>query len=169
MSRLHPDRLLITYSDLSVYDTSIIPRKYTLTHSDITGRLFLTIGKTYDHGKLKKWYTHFMRDEVLAEWQELEGQTVLAVYCHVSGGFVFGWASLRYRIFSQELPLALESFRYGDSALFSAHPELERSRIEIHFHSTLPRYNLIENRGVCGDYQSENAVANAAILPEITN
>jgi len=153
MRRLNPDQLNVTYVDLNDSNTSILLRKYTLTHSDITGRLFLTIGKTYDHSKLRNWYTRFMRDEVLAEWKNCDGAPVLTVYCHISGGFVFGPASMRYRIFHQELPLVLESLCNGDNALFQIHPELEHERIEVRFLSDNPHYNTVENWGTCGDYR----------------
>jgi len=39
----------------------IIPRKYTLTHSDITRELFLTIAAKYDYDKITD-----MRDKVLS-------------------------------------------------------------------------------------------------------
>jgi hypothetical protein len=46
-----------------------------------------------------------MRDEVLAEWRDEADGAVLHVYCHVSGGLVFGSAGWRYAIFRRELPL----------------------------------------------------------------
>jgi hypothetical protein len=46
----------------------VIPRAYTLTHSDSTGELFLGIGSTFDRHQIAGWYTRLMRDEVLAEW-----------------------------------------------------------------------------------------------------
>jgi hypothetical protein len=57
-----------------------------------------------------------------------EGPT-LHVYCHVSGGFVFGSAPLRYKIFQGELPLVLEALRYGDRSFFAARPQLDKAPI----------------------------------------
>ena len=152
MTDFYPARLTVTYHNPAKNDSSLDPRKYTLTHSDTTGQLFLTIGKSFNHRKLKHWYTRFMRDEVLGEWKDRNGEPVLAVYCHVNGGVVFGWASLRYRIFCQELPLALKAILYGDRPLFQSRPGLENSRIEVHFHATRKRYNLVEEWGSCGQY-----------------
>ncbi|MCX5844615.1 MAG: staygreen family protein, partial [Deltaproteobacteria bacterium] len=68
MTRLIPEKLRIIYS-LSVTETDpITPRRYTLTHSDATGELTLTIGGEYDRVQVSGWYTRLMRDEVFAEW-----------------------------------------------------------------------------------------------------
>lgn len=37
------------------------PRRYTLTHSDITGHLKLSIGQQYNHSQLSGWYLQFFR------------------------------------------------------------------------------------------------------------
>ena len=63
-----------------------LPRRYTLTHSDVTGDLFLTIAKDYDRDQINGWYTRLMHDEVLAEWLQEGGEYSLHLYCHVSGG-----------------------------------------------------------------------------------
>ena len=152
MSDFYPARLTVKYCDLSDTDSSVERRKYTLTHSDASGQLFLTIGKAFDRDKLCGWQTRFMRDEVLAEWKGNEGQPVLVVHCHVSGGVVFGWASMRYRIFCQELPLALKAILYGDRTLFQSRPGLKNCRIKVHFHAARRRYNLVEDWGSCGRY-----------------
>ena len=67
MSRLNTDKLHVK-NNLKSEDFLTFQRKYTLTHSDFTGDLFLTIDKDYDKVALSNWYTKFMRDEVLAEW-----------------------------------------------------------------------------------------------------
>ena len=68
----------------------LIPRCYTLTHSDFSGELFLTIGKVYDHSQISGWYTRLMRDEVLASWQnEKEPSFARSLPCQwrFGGGF----------------------------------------------------------------------------------
>lgn len=44
MERLNPEKLTTTFSGVTPKN-SIIPRKYTLTHSDLTAELFLTVGR----------------------------------------------------------------------------------------------------------------------------
>jgi hypothetical protein len=93
-----------------------------------------------------------MRDEVLAEWQTENGEPILAVYCHVSGGLVFGPAKLRDAIFRRELPCALEVFRFGDRRFFDAHPALDSAPIVVYFHAKEPRYCVKERWGTAAEY-----------------
>lgn len=92
-----------------------------------------------------------MRDEVVAEWQS-EEESELHVHCHVSGGLVIGSVGWRDSIFRHHLPMVLETFRYGDRALFEAFPELNQAPIRVHFHATQGRYDRIEDWGKPGDY-----------------
>jgi hypothetical protein len=133
-------------------DGPVVPRCYTLTHSDRTGELFLTIGAVYDRAQVNGCYTRLMRDEVLAEWGEGEGGLALHVHCHVSGGLVVGTARWRDAIFRHELPLVLEALRYGDRALYAAHPALDGAPIWVHFHSPRPAYDRVEPWGTPSDY-----------------
>jgi hypothetical protein len=153
MSRLNPAKLHVRFAAGVTAEGPATPRRYTLTHSDSTGDLFLTIAPEVDRGQIAGWYTRLMRDEVVAEWQEGEEGPALHVSCHVSGGFVFGSAGMRYDIFQRELPLVLEAFRFGDAGLFEAHPELDRAPVLIQFHSTDPRYRKTERWGTPADYR----------------
>jgi hypothetical protein len=147
MSNLNPDKLHVVYKDsVDIYKLAI-PRKYTLTHSDSTGDLFLTIGTDYDNEQISGLYTRFMRDEVLAEWQEIDNQYELHLYLHVSGSFCFGWAGLRDRIFRHHLPLVFQVIRYGDKRIFEEMPELNNSQIIVHFRSNRKKYDKTENFG----------------------
>ena len=135
MSRLKPEKLHVRVQERVNAEEPVIGRRYTLTHSDRTGDLYLTVGRSYDRAQVTGWYTRLMRDEVLAEWLEGDDGPLLQVHCHVSGGIVFGPAGWRYAIFQRELPLVLEAFRYGDCGLFAAHPELDDAPIEVRFHA----------------------------------
>ena len=152
MSRLKPEKLHVTYAPGTSPDGPTTPRAYTLTHSDVTGELFLTVGPEHDLEQISGYYTRWMRDEVLAEWAD-DGEPALHVHCHVSGGIVAGTAAFRDTIFRRELPLVLEAFRYGDRALFQAHPELDQADIQVHFHSNRARYDKVESWGTPADYR----------------
>ena len=154
MQRLNPKKLHVTYLAGATPDELIVPRRYTLTHSDITGNLFLSIGSEYDTKQTSKLYTRLMRDEVLAELVNNEGSFELRVHCHISGGLIVGSAGWRYNIFRSELPLVLEATRYGDKALFEKNPELDRIPVYIHFHSGRKQYNIVENWGTLADFAS---------------
>jgi hypothetical protein len=93
-----------------------------------------------------------MRDEVLAEWRADAGGPSLHVYCHVSGGFVFGMAGWRDAIFRREMPLVLEALRYGERALVAAHPELADAPVFVHFRASQPRYRKTEAWGKLADF-----------------
>jgi len=153
MERLNPKKLHVTYLTGTTPENLNLPRRYTLTHSDITGELFLSIGNQYDTKQISKLYTRLMRDEVLAEFASEEDSLVFRAYCHVSGGFVFGTAKWRYNIFHSELPLVLEAIRYGDRALFEENPKLDNAPIFIHFKSTNSRFDKVENWGTMADYR----------------
>ena len=129
-----------------------LPRRYTLTHSDITGDLFLSIDKDYDKRALSNWYTKLMRDEVLAEWQEKGDNQYIMIYCHICGGICFGWASLRNQIFRRELPLAIEAICNGDINFIDNNPTLKEAKVIINFYATRREYNKTEHWGKVKDY-----------------
>ncbi|UCC19536.1 MAG: staygreen family protein [Promethearchaeota archaeon] len=136
MTNFNPEKLHVLHQIPNEFNKVIIPRKYTLTHSDSTGDLFLTIGKDYDIDQISNLYTRFMRDEVIAEWLPKNNHYELHLYVHVSGGLIFGWARLRDKIFRNHLPLVLQTIVFGDKKLFEEFPSLKESQIFVHFKST---------------------------------
>lgn len=83
------------------------PRRYTLTHNDLTGALRLSIGSDFNARQMGGFYTRLLRDEVTAEWDySAPGGPVLNVHCHVSGQE--RWLApprLRNYIFRREMAL----------------------------------------------------------------
>ena len=128
-----------------------LPRAYTLTHSDRTGDLYLTIAREYDQEAISGWYTRLMRDEVLGDWQKQNG-LALHIHCHVSGGFVLGSAKWRDSIFRQHLPMALEAICNGDGEFISGDPEFRRAPIKIHFHAKQDDLDRFEVWGWVQDF-----------------
>jgi hypothetical protein len=153
MTRLIPERLHVTFLPGMKADSLEMPRYYTLTHSDATGDLFLSIGSSYHKKQTSGLYTRLMRDEVKAEFKKDSEGPSFNVYCHVSGGFVFGRASWRYRIFCSELSLALEAIRFGDRAFFNHDPELDQIPVMVNFKSADRRFNKTEKWASLGDYR----------------
>lgn len=147
MSRLKPEKLSVEFRKGVTTTEPIIPRRYTLTHSDITADLFLTIGLIYAYDKVNA-----TRDEVLGEWIKTQDRYFFYVYLYVDGQYGPEVSAMRNYIFRRELPLALESIRYGDKDFFTAHPELNYYPIIVHFSSTDSQYNKIENWGTFSDY-----------------
>lgn len=147
MSKLDPKKLSVDFRKGVTPTEPIIPRRYTLTHSDITAELFLTIGLKYAYDKI-----NFMRDEVLGEWVKIKEKYFFYVYLYVDGKFGPSVTAVRNAIFRRELPLALEAIRYGDKSFFSAHPKLDTTPIIVYFNSINPYFNKIENWGTFSDY-----------------
>jgi hypothetical protein len=54
MERLNPEKLHVEFRPGVTEAEPIIPRRYTLTHSDITADLFLTIAPEYAYDKINK-------------------------------------------------------------------------------------------------------------------
>jgi hypothetical protein len=151
MTTLYPEKLHVRFIDTNPTEGTL-PRRYTLTHSDRTGDLYLTIGRDFDRGQISGFYTRLMRDEVLAEWRMDDGAPALHVFCHVSGGLVLGTASWRASIFEYHMPQVLQAFRYGDREHFQTNPELDRAPVHVHFQAREAHLNKVTPWGTCGNY-----------------
>jgi hypothetical protein len=162
MSNFYPEKLHVKFIGEADPEGPESPRKYTLTHSDVTGELFLSIGMVYDQQAISGWYTRFMRDEVLAEFLEGEQGPELHVSCHVSGGWVLGSASWRYAIFQRHMIQVLQAFRNGDEVFLESNRRYDQAPVIIHFHSRNQRYNVTENWGYLTDYRLKEQFAYAA-------
>jgi hypothetical protein len=157
MSRLDPEKLSVEFREGVTETAPIIPRRYTLTHSDITAELFLTIGLYYAFDKVNE-----MRDEVMGEWFVVENDLRYFVYLHVDGEQGEVVSGFRNAIFRRELPLALEAIKYGDRLFFDTHPELNQAPIIVYFMSAYPQYNKAEYWGTFSDYE---LIRRMAVLP----
>ena len=153
MSHFNPEKLHIKYSDID--DIDFPSRKYTLTHSDMTGELFLSIGAEYEYKKLSSIYTRLMRDEVLGEWMDTD-QPKLNIHCHVSGGIAFGPAGWRASIFRQHMPMVLQAICYGDRSFLAENRRLMKAPIFVFFHSTKKSLDVIEKWGIIDDFMPIN-------------
>lgn len=147
MSKFNPSKLSVEFKDGVTPTEPIIPRRYTLTHSDITAELFLTIGKYYDFNKIND-----TRDEVLGEWILLNDKYFFTVNLHLDGPNGLFMTPIRDKIFVKELPLALKAIRYGDNEFFNSHLALDLAPIIVYFNSADPKFNRIENWGTFSDY-----------------
>lgn len=78
MNSLIPEKLKVEFREGVTKTEPVIGRKYTLTHSDVTADLFLTIGQQFAYDKINA-----MRDEVLAEWRINNSNPYLYVYVYL--------------------------------------------------------------------------------------
>ncbi|MED4462244.1 staygreen family protein [Metabacillus fastidiosus] len=140
MSQFNPSKLHVNYMPPTTSYEPVAGRKYTLTHSDKTGDLFLNIGSKYDLNTINKKN----RDEVLANWMFRQGQYLLMGKVYVTGGeFNEQLSKIRFTIFQKELPLALTAIIYGDRKFYSYHPYLLDAPIYIQFESSLPEFHRL--------------------------
>jgi hypothetical protein len=156
VSQVGLEKLQIKFLDGVNSRGPIDNRSYTLTHSDFSGELFLSVGLEFDRKAISGLYTRLMRDEVLAEWLKQEENFLLHVYCHISGGIILGTPGWRYSIFKRELPLVLKCICNGDRDLFKENPNLKNGSILIHFKSKNKKYNKVERWGTPKDYLIKN-------------
>jgi magnesium dechelatase len=155
MSDLLPEKLHVTLQGGTPVGEFSLPRRYTLTHSDLTGDLFLTIGAAYDHRQISGIYTRLMRDAVLAEWQKDRTGPSLHVYCHVSGGLAIGSAHWRNDLLLTHMRSVIEALYHGDRDLAAKVPELAGARVWVHFGSNEPSYDRVEDWGLLRSYKLE--------------
>lgn len=143
----NPDKLKFDFLEETTPIEPIIGRKYTLTHSDDTGELFLSIGLQFDYDKVTD-----MRDEVLAEWRIYNRILFLYVYVNVDGELEDADPKRRNEIFRKEMSLALSALRCGDQAFYNQYPVLDDSQIWIQFYSKSEELNKFEHWGSPKDY-----------------
>jgi hypothetical protein len=158
-----PAKLSITYLPGTASTDTAVPRnrRYTLTHNDLTGRLYLSVGLDYNEDQLAGWYTRIVRDEILAEWAVVHPSSNdnptsppprLNVYCHVSGEEL--WPApprLRSFIFQREMKLVLDTIAYADRGLLAEHPQLASATVFVHLVSDLQTLNKVVEWGSLGD------------------
>ncbi|RLQ96147.1 staygreen family protein [Falsibacillus albus] len=124
-------------------------RKYTMTHSDSTGDMFVSIGCYYDADKINP----ILRDEVFAEWSLHIGQYVLRANVLVSGGeFDENLSAVRFLIFEKEMPTALKAIVTADRSFYAYFPWLLDMPIYVEFDSIFPQYHQIKYFGTVRQY-----------------
>jgi hypothetical protein len=151
MSEFNPFNLHVFFNDKLNTQDSLLPRKYTLTHSDFTGDLFLSIGPEYDYKKFSGFYSRLLRDEVLGQWQN-NNLIVLNLYCHVSGGIVLGSAKWRKSIFRHHMKMVIQAMCYGDGAFLKKNRDFLHAPIYVHFLARQKKLESVEKWGIINDY-----------------
>ncbi len=146
-------RLHVTFAEGVLRAGPLTPRRYTLTHSDRTGDLFLTIGREYDRDALRKLQVRLERDEVLGEWVFADDGPRLDLHMMAQGGVpLFGTGAMRRDIFRRYRPMVLGAMRHADGLFAAAHPELDQAPVIARFHWRDDRRDA-EPWGTWGDYR----------------
>ena len=126
-------------------------RKYTLTHKDDTGELFLTVALAYAYDKINP----LLRDEVFGLWKRVDNRFILKIYLYVDGNKGIEEAKKRNEIFIKELPLALNSIVYGDRDFIENNPTLLKSLIIVRFISAYEELNGVCQYGKIEDFYND--------------
>ncbi len=148
MRELNPRKVFVQYRDSMKPYEPVLDRKYTITHSDITAELFVTISENYADDQITK-----MRDEVTIAWTQYNNEPVLTGSVLIDGEGVTGNAMVRNNIFYNEMPTALQALREADRFLFEAEPELDNTHVFIYFISNDPELNKVYDFGMIGFYK----------------
>ena len=143
-----PKMLSVEFRNGITDEKPIEGRKYTLTHNDDTGELFLTVALAYAYDKINS----SARDEVFGVWKRGNNRFILKIYLYVDGNQGREEAIKRDRIFRKELPLALAAIAYGDRKFLNDNDDLLNSNIIVRFISAYEELNKIENYGTLKDY-----------------
>lgn len=143
LSTFNPKKLSVEFRDSVTATSPIFPRRYTLTHSDFTGELYLTIGGNFAWDNVGA-----LRDEVIGEFSWIGCLLYFLIYVYIDQGeYDFATSKKRFDIFKRELPLALTAIRYGDRILFNKFPQLDQANIIVNFISVHPLFRKVENFG----------------------
>ncbi|RDU36577.1 hypothetical protein DRW41_13725 [Neobacillus piezotolerans] len=139
MTKFDPGNLAVAYIAPVTPFRPLDGRKYTLSHSDVTGKLFLTIGPEFSFST-----ANTAKDEVFTEWIQSMGEYSMSGRVHVSGGeFDEQHSKVRFLIFKKEMELALTAIVYGDQVFYKSFPWLLDAPIYIHFDSIYPEFQKV--------------------------
>lgn len=148
MKKLNREKVYTGFRDGVTVLEPVIGRRYTMTHSDETAELFVTIGEGYAEDKVIP-----LRDEVRLGFERQPEGIVLMGEVLVSGDGVMGRTEHRNAIFTREMPLALQAIRYADRILFQTNPKLDQIPVLIWFRSDEPEYDKIYDYGTMSEYK----------------
>lgn len=148
MFELKKDKLKVSFEDNIGKSRPIMPRKYTLTHSDETAELFLSIGNKYDLDKIN----YSVRDEVLGSWEK-DDEYYLLINIEVGNNNDINSIIKRDEVFRRELPLALTAIVYGDNLFLENNKELYDASVIIKFNCQIKEYDVLEKWGKIKDYK----------------
>lgn len=148
MKKLDPNRVYTEFRNGVCQTKPVYGRKYTVTHSDETAELFVTIGMTYAQDKIGP-----IHDEVLLTFTKDGRKPILLGNVLVDGKGITGDANMRNTIFIREMPTALQAIRYADRKLFDTYKCLDNLPILIMFQSTNKEFNRVHDFGTMRDYK----------------
>lgn len=148
MKTIDPSKVITEMRDYVTPHEPIMGRRYTMTHSDETADLYVTIGKGYAEDQVEE-----IRDEVRMQFEDTENGLILMGEVLIDGDGVEGRKEIRNDIFAREMDIALQAIRYADQKLFQCMPELDEIPVLIWFRSMDPEYNKLYDYGTMSEYR----------------
>ena len=146
--RFNPNNIETNFLPPATTSSPIQGRKYTLTHSDDSGMMFLDIGNEYNYSAINKK----LRDEVLGVWKAYDYNSYRVIFYVYVGDYDYFTASKRYTTFKRHLKSALQSIFYGDREFLMNYSYLVSSPIYVKFDSNISMFNNYESYGIVQDY-----------------
>lgn len=144
----NPDKLETTFVEPMTPYGPIEGRKYTLTHSDETGMMFLDIAGEYNY----KVINQDLRDELLGTWKPLDDSIYSLIFYAFVGYTDYYTALGKYNSFKFHMDLAIQAVLYGDRELINKYPRLLNYPIYVKFDSSIPMFDGYEFFGYVKDY-----------------
>ncbi len=144
----NPDKLETTFLSPITPNGPVEGRKYTLTHSDTTGMMFLDIANQYNYSAINE----DIRDEISGKWIISDDNFYRLIFYAYVGDYDFDNAYRRYMTFKSHLDSALQAIFFGDKDLFEEYPELINTPVYIKFDSSIAMFDNYEFYGYVRDY-----------------
>ena len=141
------NRISVEFRDGVCEKWPVFNRKYTVTHSDETAEIFVTIGMEYARDKYSA-----MRDEVILHFLCCNNCIKMMGYVQIDVPGRYFDREKRKTIFCREMPKALQAVRYADRIFFDAHEELDQASVWIQFVSDDFAYSKASCFGKMKDY-----------------
>lgn len=142
------DKLKISIIEPITPTSPILGRKYTLTHSDLTGDMFLTIGPTYDYKAINKE----LRDELIGKWILDDNKNYNLIFYAYINDLDFKNAKKKSDSFKYHLQMAIKAVIFGDKDLFLYNKHLINAPIYVNFVSVFLELTYIQSYGHVNDY-----------------
>lgn len=144
----NPNKLETTFVEPMTPYGPIEGRKYTLTHSDETGMIFLDIAREYNYNMINE----DLRDELLGRWNLIDDSFYTLIFYAYVGYIDYYTALEKYNSFKYHMEIALQAVVYGDRELFNKYTNLLNSPIYVKFESSIPMFDGYEFFGNINDY-----------------
>lgn len=150
MKYFDASKVIVEFRNDVNYNLPVLGRSYTVTHSDSTGEIFVTIGTQYATDK----------------FNSLNDQVLLCMECYNGHFQLNGMVSLdlpgsnysapqRGKIFYDNMNIALMAIRYADRQFYERCCFLDNTPIFIHFCSHEPRLNKVYSFGEISEYKTD--------------